>query len=581
MRACNGAVQGLVERYLATLFYQCSQIAAFLEGSPVLPLERTGVERKVAAPEVPRKCPARPTRRSYGILEAPPEPDSTAPDLSTSGMVDTGDGAYDAGSECADKVLTLEPSALAPLLRPKPPPPPPSPSAAPAASAPCAVLGPWNPWSADNEAQRLRRLLQPIQSSRSLARDKLKPASPSPGECIVAIAASKAQTRVSTSTRRSKSRPSMASPSGSKAPSRSCSRLPEENLSATLASEGPRSIFALPDEDVEKVPKRMSRGRGSRTMEGFRFRRYSGSDEGERQVKAWQVRQQSAEKVNQDMETKLLERFRHTKEDTLCATAPDSTENVMMLHQLAAMVTLSFDDARMAKAAFEKQDDGSGYLSYDAFVQAVLQIHREMNSSFTAASMAECENLCSNTFPGGSSGRKINLLEFLQWYSTYGFNEEFLLAPEMRTMRRLSRQYGIPWEEVDNVKRQFDAVDTDRSGYVDFEEFTEVLRKVLQVPAHLELPVNRARYFWKQLDIAGSGKADFAEFLPWWLKYFHHKDGKKMLAKPFEDFYKSVRNLKNPDPPAQKSNQLLDFELDKSGRGGLGSSASLREEARA
>ena len=62
MRACNGAVQGLVERYLATLFYQCSQIAAFLEGSPVLPLERTGVERKVAAPEVPRKCPARPTR---------------------------------------------------------------------------------------------------------------------------------------------------------------------------------------------------------------------------------------------------------------------------------------------------------------------------------------------------------------------------------------------------------------------------------------------------------------------------------------------------------------------------------------
>mmetsp|Transcript_77567 Transcript_77567/g.186063 ORF Transcript_77567/g.186063 Transcript_77567/m.186063 type:complete len:558 (+) Transcript_77567:22-1695(+) len=535
MRACNGAVQGLVERYLATLFYQCSQIAAFLEGSPVLPLERTGVERKVAAPEVPRKCPARPTRRSYGILEAPPEPDSTAPDLSTSGMVDTGDGAYDAGSECADKVLTLEPSALVPLLRQKPPPSPPSPSAAsPAASAPSAVLGPWNPWSADNEAQRLRRLLQPIQNSRS------------------------------------KSRPSMASPSGSKAPSRSCSRLPEENLSATLASEGPRSIFALPDEDVEKVPKRMSskRGRGSRTMEGFRFRRYSGSDEGERQVKAWQVRQQSAEKVNQDMETKLLERFRHTKEDTLCATAPDSTENVMMLHQLAAMVTLSFDDARMAKAAFEKQDDGSGYLSYDAFVQAVLQIHREMNSSFTAASMAECENLCSNTFPGGSSGRKINLLEFLQWYSTYGFNEEFLLAPEMRTMRRLSRQYGIPWEEVDNVKRQFDAVDTDRSGYVDFEEFTEVLRKVLQVPAHLELPVNRARYFWKQLDIAGSGKADFAEFLPWWLKYFHHKDGKKMLAKPFEDFYKSVRNLKNPDPPAQKSNQLLDFELDKSGRGG-------------
>ena len=39
-------------------------------------------------------------------------------------------------------------------------------------------------------------------------------------------------------------------------------------------------------------------------------------------------------------------------------------------------------------------------------------------------------------------------------YSTYSFHESLLLAPDMRDLRRLSRQYGIPWEEVHNVKRQ-------------------------------------------------------------------------------------------------------------------------------
>ncbi|CAE7332171.1 unnamed protein product [Symbiodinium pilosum] len=65
------------------------------------------------------------------------------------------------------------------------------------------------------------------------------------------------------------------------------------------------------------------------------------------------------------------------------------------------------------------------------------------------------------------------------------------------------------------------------------------------------------RHFWKELDHDGSGKADFTEFLPWWLKYFHNKEGRKMLVKPFEDFYRNVRNLKNPDPPPYREGKKV------------------------
>ena len=53
----------------------------------------------------------------------------------------------------------------------------------------------------------------------------------------------------------------------------------------------------------------------------------------------------------------------------------------------------------------------------------------------------------------------------------------------------------------------------------------------------MEMPPNRARplilglsrkcgrHFWQQLDTDGNGKADFSEFFPWWLKYFHSKAG--------------------------------------------------------
>lgn len=353
----------------------------------------------------------------------------------------------------------------------------------------------------------------------------------------------------------------------SNGPSRQHSPNEETKEESTSKSGTPvQSIFALPGEEDEMPSKRAAiierpkRGRGSISS------KKRASSKG-----YLLARRQQAEQVNRTMEAKLLERFRLAKEeDEDAVPVPKTSKAVMMLHQLAMTVNLSFDDARLAKNAFEKQDHQvKGVLEYEDFVQAVLDIHQTINHKCTAFTMTQCEHLCATTYPAdeGSDGT-VDLVQFLHWYATYSFHESLLLSPEMRNLRRLSRQYQVPWEEVDNVKRHFDLVDTDHSGEIDFEEFSQILRRVLQVPPELDMPPNRARFFWKQLDTDGSGKADFAEFLPWWLKYFQQKEGKKLLVKPFEDFYQSVRNLKNPDPPAYKKTQRTKIVLQTEDKGG-------------
>jgi len=521
--------QSFVERYVATLFAQCRQIATVFE---------TGDGPKVAD-DIPRAGIALP------ILDF--ESISLDEKDATSSMALATLGAE------------LEPDVLPPH---GPMPSAPSgPSRRPTRPAgPKKSSMPPGPWSTrESEASRLQRILDGVASpsfrrSRhgTSSRGDRPEARNSPSKDSVRRNSIRRASITSASSVMSCFRIPGRGQLSSRRQFTSADSLVKEDKSE---EEGKRSksIFALPGEEddgskVVKASKRRSflSGRG-RAKPGEGAGRYT--SKGYSKAKRCQ-----AQEVNKSMEAKFLERFRLAKEDDMETAVPQTSTNVLLLHQLAAMVALSFDDTRLAKAAFDNQDtQHKGYLELEDFVQAVLEIHQTINVTCTTATMVQCEHLCDSTFPADEGSTTIDLVQFLQWYSNYSFHESLLLAPDMRDLRRLSRQYGIPWEEVHNVKRHFDAVDTDGSGEIDFEEFSEVLRKVLQVAPDLELPPNRARHFWKQLDTDGSGKADFSEFLPWWLKYFHHKDGKKMLVKPFEDFYRSVRNLKNPDPPPFKN----------------------------
>merc|ERR1712232_375193 len=117
----------------------------------------------------------------------------------------------------------------------------------------------------------------------------------------------------------------------------------------------------------------------------------------------------------------------------------------------------------------------------------------------------------------------------------------------MGHIRKLAKEYGIHVEYVESIKQCFDSYDLDNSGYVDIDEFKEILYKALRVPKQLELPPSRIQYFWSEINGSGSGKAGFGDFLVWWLRYFGD-DATSLKSKytaslPFEDFYKQVRRI--------------------------------------
>lgn len=219
------------------------------------------------------------------------------------------------------------------------------------------------------------------------------------------------------------------------------------------------------------------------------------------------------------------------------------------LYQLATATKLSLIDVLAGRKAFEAQDvENRGTLDFSGFVEAVLNLQKETHG--TCASTAEVEQLCALTWKEDESG--MDLLQFLYWFSNNGFSD-VLLSEEDKWICRLSKQYQITRVEVENVKRHFDAYDEDKNGNIDMQEFTQIIKKSLQIPMELDVPEARIRHYWSQIDTDGSGIIEFQEFLPWWLNHFAKASAKKTLSKPFEDFYKMVRTLKRPDPPAYSS----------------------------
>lgn len=230
----------------------------------------------------------------------------------------------------------------------------------------------------------------------------------------------------------------------------------------------------------------------------------------------------------------------------------EGTLAMYTLHQLATATNLSLDDVMAGRRAFQAQDvEKRGALDLSSFVEAVLNLQKEIHGTYTHR--AKVQHLCGATWEEGETG--MDLLKFLTWFANYGFSDDMLLSGEAKWLCCLSRQFQISRLEVENIKRHFDTFDEDGNGNIDMQEFTKLMKKLLKVPNDLELPPMRIRHYWSQIDTDDSGIVGFHEFLEWWINYFGKSisSGRAALAKPFEDFYKMIRTLKHPDPPAYRS----------------------------
>eukprot|EP00931_Biecheleriopsis_adriatica_P096923 TRINITY_DN7065_c0_g1_i1.p1 TRINITY_DN7065_c0_g1~~TRINITY_DN7065_c0_g1_i1.p1 ORF type:complete len:399 (+),score=81.21 TRINITY_DN7065_c0_g1_i1:72-1268(+) len=138
-------------------------------------------------------------------------------------------------------------------------------------------------------------------------------------------------------------------------------------------------------------------------------------------------------------------------------------------------------------------------------------------------------------------GGDIDIWEFVIWYSAFSFSEAVCLNKGAQDVRKLSRMFNVSIMDVDRYKKAFDRFDTDKSGFIEFDEFANLLSQLLKVPTGAELPRERVMKMWRTADSDGSGSIDFEEFVKFYRHCFDDRTGQKF--DPFADYYKSFRKL--------------------------------------
>jgi len=106
------------------------------------------------------------------------------------------------------------------------------------------------------------------------------------------------------------------------------------------------------------------------------------------------------------------------------------------------------------------------------------------------------------------------------------------------------------------MKQLLIEADVNDDGVIEYNEFLNMIRELLNVTNEDDLSKVRVYRFWKEIDRDSSGEVDFPEFCAWYLKYFSPEvettqtsiDGRGILGK----FYSSY------DPRAQRKSLVAD-----------------------
>eukprot|EP00931_Biecheleriopsis_adriatica_P038307 TRINITY_DN21951_c0_g1_i1.p1 TRINITY_DN21951_c0_g1~~TRINITY_DN21951_c0_g1_i1.p1 ORF type:complete len:624 (+),score=139.92 TRINITY_DN21951_c0_g1_i1:53-1873(+) len=582
------AVRSLAERYVAGLFHNCREIVEFFEADRGK--ETCGEGRKQDNECQERRHAHAADLELYKELE---EDSFVAYDPCDDGEFSAFLGVLGSFEESAARLMPQRTPCRAPAApssRPRPRPGAPRPRPASAQHVERGAM-PWgNP--ADSESSRLARLMHlrkrgGLRMPRPLSGHgcsqpglPLRPQRPSSAPTVRRRPHSGQSDDLARQRAASGSSAKVASASPPASGSTASPAKPaKQPQAARLGSKGPRSEGAKTESKQKAfAPKEAAflrhsggahqHGRpDSNTMLLQRMGKVtSRALQGARTYgKTW-TRQASADGLEDDersetceLQAKFVERYKAVTTVSMETSADLAKEDAKMhLLQVAKRAKLTYDELVLAKAAFLAAQDTqqTGSLSKVGFLKAVAFIQQEL-LGMNPVNNDKLDILCDRTWGSFSCKDTMNLEEFLQWYSMYGFCGDLILSEDTRRVRALSRKYEVSYNEVDKIKRCFDMYDSDGSGFVDEEEFTEILKNALGVPAHLELPPNRVKFFWGQVDGDNSGKVTFEEFLPWWLRYFETKKeaaGAKtpLKPRPAVEYYKSQRNMTTKDPPARK-----------------------------
>lgn len=114
----------------------------------------------------------------------------------------------------------------------------------------------------------------------------------------------------------------------------------------------------------------------------------------------------------------------------------------------------------------------------------------------------------------------IDFVEFLAFYQQFSFSEEVLIGKEERQLRKIARKYGLSFIDIDKYKAEFDKADTDKSGEIEYDEFCQIVIKLMKVPKGQEFPEKRLKEMWRQAKQKRKDSLDFDGFIGFTMKFF-------------------------------------------------------------
>jgi len=290
-----------------------------------------------------------------------------------------------------------------------------------------------------------------------------------------------------------------------------------------------------------------------------------GSTTGTTRPQATFTRQTSSPKASKDIwEASKVQQLAGEIQSSL--ELPEQDEEVKPLqkwelHRLAREVNMQVDELVEVKDIFDSFDeDDTGTLDIGEFQNVAMRILcSQLGDTDQAAERAR--HLCERNFSliDSDGSGSVDFEEFLRWYSSRSFHQSLLLTDRERQIRDLAKKVGLDANTVDKVKEYYDGADVDRSGAISYEEFAEILPRMLKLPAGQKLSERRIQHFWNEADTNHDNSLAFSEFLFWWCKNFTRDTAIQDFLRVqnpeiMGNFYKSVRRLKVEfDPPPEWS----------------------------
>jgi Ca2+-binding EF-hand superfamily protein len=209
---------------------------------------------------------------------------------------------------------------------------------------------------------------------------------------------------------------------------------------------------------------------------------------------------------------------------------------------LARKLNMPFDVLRDACDTFRKYSDyrrgmdlGEAKLDMNNFTTVICELcnvpnPNDLHPDFVDETFRTADRDCSGF---------IDVEEFCVWHASASFSEEMVLNEKDQQIRNISRNVQIPLIDVERFWTAFRKFDTDGSGNIEYEEFTDLLHVLMKVPKGHVLPKERVQSLWRQADADGSGEINFEEFVMFYIQRFGYDPNKSEFD--FASFYKVRR----------------------------------------